>query len=104
MFAVLGNHDHWHGAPVVRLALETAGITALENESRRLSRDGFEFWLVGIGDVWEVKPDVESIFARLPERAPLIAFTHNPDLFPRIPERVALTLAGHTHGGQVDLP
>jgi predicted MPP superfamily phosphohydrolase len=30
--------------------------------------------------------------------------THNPDLFPSVPERVALTLAGHTHGGQVYIP
>ena len=31
-------------------------------------------------------------------------FTHNPDVFPDVPERVALTIAGHTHGGQVALP
>jgi predicted MPP superfamily phosphohydrolase len=30
--------------------------------------------------------------------------THNPDLFPEVPDRVALTLAAHTHGGQVYLP
>ncbi len=29
---------------------------------------------------------------------------HNPDVFPEIPERVLLTVAGHTHGGQVVLP
>jgi predicted MPP superfamily phosphohydrolase len=36
--------------------------------------------------------------------APVLLLTHNPDLFPRIPARVTLTLAGHTHGGQVRLP
>jgi predicted MPP superfamily phosphohydrolase len=36
--------------------------------------------------------------------APVLAFTHNPDLFPEVPSRVSLTLAGHTHGGQVYLP
>ena len=29
---------------------------------------------------------------------------HEPDLFPSIPERVSLTLSGHTHGGQVKIP
>ena len=35
---------------------------------------------------------------------PIIALTHNPDIFPRLPERVQLLLAGHTHGGQVRFP
>jgi predicted MPP superfamily phosphohydrolase len=34
----------------------------------------------------------------------VLAFTHNPDVFPQVPHRVALTIAGHTHGGQVALP
>ena len=29
---------------------------------------------------------------------------HNPDVFPDVPSRITLTLAGHTHDGQVDLP
>jgi predicted MPP superfamily phosphohydrolase len=36
--------------------------------------------------------------------APVLLLTHNPDVFPDVPARVSLTLAGHTHGGQVRLP
>jgi hypothetical protein len=34
----------------------------------------------------------------------VLLFSHNPDVFPRVPASVALTLSGHTHGAQVDLP
>jgi uncharacterized protein len=30
--------------------------------------------------------------------------THDPDMFPEVPDRVSLTLAGHQHGGQVAIP
>ncbi len=30
--------------------------------------------------------------------------SHDPDLFPGVPNRVSLTLSGHTHGGQVAIP
>ena len=35
--------------------------------------------------------------------APVILLAHEPDIFPQVPSRVALTLSGHTHGGQVRL-
>jgi uncharacterized protein len=35
---------------------------------------------------------------------PVILLAHEPDIFPDVPARVALTLAGHTHGGQIVLP
>ena len=32
---------------------------------------------------------------------PVIALTHEPDLWTRIPARASLTVAGHTHGRQI---
>jgi predicted MPP superfamily phosphohydrolase len=40
----------------------------------------------------------------VPQDEPVLLLTHNPDVFPDVPARVTLTLAGHTHGGQVALP
>jgi predicted MPP superfamily phosphohydrolase len=104
VYAVLGNHDYWYDGPRVRAAFASRGIRALENECSPVEGEGFAFWLVGIGDLWEAKPDVGSIASGLPEGVAAIAFTHNPDLFPAIPDSISLTLAGHTHGGQVDFP
>jgi predicted MPP superfamily phosphohydrolase len=47
---------------------------------------------------------VAGTLARVPAGAPVLVFTHNPDIFVDIPPRVSLTLAGHTHGGQVYIP
>jgi predicted MPP superfamily phosphohydrolase len=107
VYAVLGNHDWWYDGARVRNALTSQGIRVLDNESVRIQGDGFDFWLVGLGDVWESPEDVGETLEALPrttDYVPILAFTHNPDLFPEVPARVALTLAGHTHGGQVRLP
>jgi predicted MPP superfamily phosphohydrolase len=41
----------------------------------------------------------------VPEDATVIAFAHNPKLWPALAARgVALTLSGHTHWGQFALP
>ena len=39
-----------------------------------------------------------------PDAAPVLLLSHDPDVFPHVPARVALTLSGHTHGGQVGIP
>jgi uncharacterized protein len=104
VYAVLGNHDWWLGPARVRRALESAGIPVLEDASTVVERGPCRFWLVGLSDFWEGARDLEKALGNVPESAPVIAFTHNPDIFPEVPSRVSLTIAGHTHGGQVYIP
>ncbi len=108
VFGVLGNHDHWLDGPRVQRALEAVGIPMLEDRAVVLERGDCRLGLVGLSDLWEGRHDLTAALAGVAsERAedlPVVLFTHNPDVFPEIPARVALTVAGHTHGGQVDLP
>jgi uncharacterized protein len=113
--AVLGNHDWWTDAPAVRGALSDNGITVLENHVRFLEPEGAPaFWLAGIGDQlahpvgsggFAGADDLPGTLTQIPaDGRPIILMVHEPDIFPEVPARVSLTLAGHTHGGQVDLP
>jgi predicted MPP superfamily phosphohydrolase len=104
VFAVLGNHDwHHYGARVPR-ALREAGIEVLENDAVAVERGGAVLWVAGLADLRERRPDVTVALAMVPESQPLIALTHDPDMFPELRDRADVTLAGHTHGGQVGLP
>jgi predicted MPP superfamily phosphohydrolase len=104
VYAVLGNHDWWFDAERVRASLEDAGIPVLEDSSTRLNLANCSFWLVGVSDFWEGRHDVGSALSGVPAGATIVLFTHNPDVFPQIPDLVSLTIAGHTHGGQVYVP
>ncbi len=101
--AVLGNHDWWLGSETVTAAFEAESIPLLEDRGTLLAPE-CGLWLVGISDFEEGPHDVAKALADVPEDAPILAFTHNPDLFPELPERITLVIAGHTHGGQVALP
>lgn len=123
VFAVLGNHDWWEdraaqrrggGPTIAGRALEEAGIRVLENAVSPLDLGGATVWLAGLGDQLALLPalrrdpslrrgvdDLAGTLAQIPSGAPAILLVHEPDIFPKVPPRVALTLAGHTHGGQV---
>lgn len=104
VIAVLGNHDWEYNGKAVRQAFERVGIRVLENDAIAIEHHGRPIWFAGMADYWKRKPDIKKALSQVPPDAPVIVLTHNPDIFPWMPARVSLTLAGHTHGGQVNFP
>jgi uncharacterized protein len=122
VYAILGNHDWWHGAlpgmrsdgtHSIRRALQHADIRLLDNQSVRLEKAGSGFWVAGLGDqmgrrigrrAFEGLDDLPGTLKQVTDDAPVIVLAHEPMIFSQMPDRVALTLCGHTHGAQVYLP
>ena len=100
--AVLGNHDWSRAGARMWLALERNGIRVLENEAVAIGDPPFH--VAGLADLRRRRADLPRALASVPPGAPVIVASHDPDVFPWIPEEVALTVSGHTHGGQVALP
>jgi len=122
VYAILGNHDWWHGAlpgmrsdgaESIRRALHHADIRLLENQSVRLEKAGSSFWVAGLADqmgrrigrrAFAGLDDLPGTLKQVTDDAPVILLAHEPMIFAQMPDRVALTLCGHTHGGQVRVP
>jgi hypothetical protein len=103
-FAVLGNHDWRAAGDAMWRALARAGIEVLEDRAVRLLAPAGAFWVAGLGDLRHRGANVRRALGEVPLGEPVVLLAHDPDLFPHVPERVSLTLAGHTHGGQVAIP
>ena len=104
VYSVLGNHDWWYNGGKVRRALEQNGIHVLEDEVAEIKWRDKSFWLVGLADLWTRPQHISETIAKAPPVSTIIALTHNPDIFPNVPQAVPLLLAAHTHGGQVNFP
>lgn len=102
VYAVVGNHDVVQGYPEAKGWLEALSkkVTVLQNQAIKTG----DLWIAGLEEPYRQHPDIEKTMESITDQAPVIMMTHNPDMFPEIPDRVALTLAGHTHAGQVQLP
>jgi predicted MPP superfamily phosphohydrolase len=104
VYSVLGNHDWWYNGEKVRRAFEQNGIHVLEDEVAEVKWHDRSFWLVGLADLWTRRQHITETVAKVPPGSTMIALTHNPDIFPSVPQNVPLLIAGHTHGGQVNIP
>ncbi len=107
VYVTLGNHDYYTAsgarfdARILIQHLEQAGLKYLVNQGVVLRSD---FFLAGVDDYWAGTVRVAKSIADARENTALLLLSHNPDILPKVPERVGLMLAGHTHGGQVRLP
>ncbi len=121
--AVLGNHDWWEDIEAQRKRLPETflhrlmrdnGVPVYSNQAKRLEKDGQPFWIAGLEDQRALRKyvpgvpfeitslaDIPKTMAMVTDDAPVVVMAHEPDIFPHMPDRVALTLSGHTHGGQV---
>ena len=102
VFAVLGNHDEWYGKKEMAAALAARGIMVLQNDGRQIDYQGISFYLGGVEDVSTGRPDVGRALSGAVGAEVLLS--HSPDVFPEVPAQTVLTLAGHTHSGQVYVP
>jgi uncharacterized protein len=106
VYAVLGNHD-WRAAPDrMWTALTTAGITVLENRAVPVDSPRGRLWVAGLADMRNRRPSPRAALRHVPDdpAQPVLMLSHDPDMHPYVPARVALTVSGHTHYGQLAVP
>lgn len=99
-YAVLGNHDHWRDGREMAAALRRVGVRVLSN--RHVETGGVT--VAGVDDVHTGHADLPAAMAGVDPGLPIVLVSHSPDIFPAVDHRPIVTLAGHTHGGQISLP
>lgn len=101
-YTTLGNHDWKKGEESITSAFQKYGIKILKNENIPVKFGERIVYIAGIEDYQSGRPSIQTALSNTEN--PVILLTHNPDMFTEVPDSVNLTLAGHTHGGQINLP
>jgi uncharacterized protein len=102
VLATLGNWEHWGEVPLGDLAATYARTGALLVDNERVRLDpGLD--VIAVGDACSGHADEHRALDGLTGAGTRLLLTHAPEVLDRLPAsaRIALGLAGHTHGGQV---
>jgi predicted MPP superfamily phosphohydrolase len=115
IWGCLGNHEHWADVEdsITRL-FATQGVRILRHENALIQSSGERLNLIGVDFQSRAPygpPSEHFVSEYLEGVAPLmlpdtvnLLLSHNPNTFDRAAELgIDLSLAGHTHGGQVTL-
>jgi len=104
--AVLGNHDHWSDANLIRDVLKQSRIIDLSNTVICINRGEAEIYIAGVDDFYTGHDDLQKVLMHIPDGNPAILLAHEPDFIEvsSSTRRFFLQLSGHTHGGQIIFP
>ena len=116
IFGCLGNHEAWsHTEDSITRLFQQAGIRILRQARVSVGSQGESFNLIGVdfatrwgtpspGTPHFVRRYLQGVEALVLPHTANVLMSHNPDTFDRAAELgIDLSLAGHTHGGQVAL-
>lgn len=116
VFAVLGNHDVWHGEEEIASELRRVGYRVLENEVVSIEKDGQKLRILGLKDHtkipnWEAfTKEIRETLASQDQAGDIVVLEHSPDYLYLIQTTMLnqndlkLIINGHTHGGQIWFP
>lgn len=121
IFAVYGNHDHRNkNFRDLDAFLKESKIEILNNESRKIEKGEDFIYLIGVDDSHLGYDNIENAMKGIKSNASKILLAHSPEIFRKIKDLPAnrlepqgdwqagkdinLVLAGHTHGGQINIP
>jgi predicted MPP superfamily phosphohydrolase len=107
----MGNHEHLRGAAPIRKILQQNGVNILDNQHKQLAYNGRKLFVAGVDYPMNVDAGARRVAAEkyldvacatIPSQEFKLLLAHHPDFLPgSFARKVDLTLAGHTHGGQV---
>jgi predicted MPP superfamily phosphohydrolase len=104
--AVLGNHDHWTNASIVRGVISAGRVVDVSNAVHSLRRGAATLHVAGVDDTWEGQDRLDVVLETLPQAGAAVLLAHEPDYadVSAATGRFDLQISGHSHGGQVVLP